>query len=175
MLREDKPDELKITRNVIRLGDQTYQLRNITRVGVHKIKPKYFFRLPEGSSQNNNKSSNADSGGAAFIGLLVIGFIAAYWQYALLILIVLVVLIVLEREMKPKEYALILETASSSKALLISRNEAFLREISQKIHDYMDDLISLSSYTFDLRQDNSIRVGGDMSGNAVTGDNNRIN
>lgn len=167
---KEKPSYLTITKNVIQLGDQVYQLRNITRVGIEEVKPKksnFFenlFKDKGGSKESNN----------GWLWLFVAGLIFAFWPIFLAIAIILI-LIMLFGANKPKEYALVLETSSSSKALLISQNESFLRDIIKKINEFMDDLVSSSSYTFDLRQDNSIRVGGDMNGNAVTGDNNRIN
>jgi hypothetical protein len=171
---QEKPSYLMVTKNVIKLGDHVYQLRNITRVGIKVVQPKYSINFPE-SLFKDNGGSNDKTSSNAWGWLFLIGLLFALWPLFLAIAVVWLILFVLERSNKPKEYALILETSASSKALLISQNELFLRGIVEKINEFMDDLVSSSSYTFDLRQDNSIRVGGDMNGNAVTGDNNRIN
>lgn len=176
---KDVPNSLTITKNVIKLGDQIYQLRNITRVGIQELNPKQsknpsnnlFKRIQESDLFERIQKLNNVWFGLFMLFLLIL--VIAFWDIFLIIGFIgfIYVLYFVFRSRKQKEYALVLETSSSSKALLVSHNESFLRRIVNKINDIMDDLVS-SSYTFDLRQDRSIRVGGNMDGSAVTGDGN---
>ena len=195
--KEEIPRELKVTKKVIVLDTRTYQLSNITSVGVQKLDSDITFgsrllksfepqqvrkdkeNIKKWLPAKRKKRTKETTFSMLIIGVFAAIVFASYPDVFVVVVISLLFLIalviILRALQQPKErYALILETAAASKALLISENKSFLTKIVEKVREYMEESGVPTSYTFNLQQDKSIRIGGNFSGQASTGDGNQF-
>lgn len=70
-----------------------------------------------------------------------------------------------------KETVLVIETNAGSQTLLVSRDKKRLVEVINSIQDYIENDITSPVY-FDLSQDRSIRIEGNVGNNVNTGNIN---
>lgn len=194
---EETPRELKVTKKVIVLDTRTYQLSNITSVGVQKLESDLPFNsrlrksfdpkqvkkdkekikkwLPSNRKRKTKGTISSILIAGIFATVIFISYPEVFVAVVIALFSLLLLLIVIRALQQPKEqYALILETSAASKALLISENKSFLTKIVEKVREYMEDSGVPTSYTFNLQQDKSIRIGGNFSGQASTGDDNQF-
>ena len=130
--------DLKINNKTITLQSRIYHIRNITSIGKFKIKPRYSFSImvilvcfgaaifcaQVGSSLNRLAAIWASLGG---IGIL-------------------------ERFLRKTKYGISLKTNAASTALIASKDEKFIDEIIEKMHQVLEDQDTPVSYTFNVAE-----------------------
>ena len=139
-----------MTNKTLKVGHETYNLRNITKTGIYTIKPTYIVTI---------KGMTI----AFIIGMILVSIDNGTAKLFGIIIFAIGILGIVERLMKKNRYGLQLETAAGSKTVVSSPDKEFMGQVIDKIHEVMEREDVAANYTINM-QDKSIKIDGNVSG-----------
>ncbi|MDF5722138.1 MAG: DUF6232 family protein [Rhizonema sp. PD37] len=145
-------DYIQITRNSIKFGSSVYQFRNVTGFRVGEI-PKYKFPLQA-------------------VLILTIGGFFTLAFFVGWFLLLFAAFLVIRYFMQTQYYGLSLFLNSGQEKFFVSSDRNFLIKIVSVLYEFMENQREGSVY-IDMTN-KSVTVGGNLHGNATTGDDNTI-
>ncbi len=147
-MAKEKPTVLKLSNRTLKIGHETYNLRNLTKIGIYEIKPKHLFSVKW------------------MLIFFIVGMVLVSIEDATAALVGFIVFClglcgIVERFIKKTSYGLQIETSSGSGTLVSSPDKKFMERVIDKIHEVMEKGEMAANYIIDM-QDKSIHIGGNV-------------